>query len=290
MDWESMRFVLAIARAGTLSGAADALGVVRTTVGRRLQGAEEELGVRLFDRTPDGYVPTPAGQDLAESAARVEEELMAAESRILGRDVDLQGKLRLATVDFVFEGFVEVFSSFVTRYPSVELTVCSSYEEVSLRRREADVAVRLNDTPAPHLVGRKLGKIEFGIFGARSLVESVGADAPLGAYPWIRPDERSDDGSMDAWLEENAPGARTTMRFDSYPTIRTALRAGIGIHLLACIDGERDPELVELGKDLPRMKRTLWVLTLPELRTNSRVRAFTDHVYEAFRERLGPIQ
>ena len=279
VDWEDFRFVLALTRTGSLSAASKELGVVRTTVGRRVDALEESLGVRLFDRTPDGFVPTGAGQDLADAAGRVEAEVLSVQGRILGRDAALQGALRVTTVDFLFEAYVDVFAAFLDRYPGIELTATASYEQVSLRRREADVALRLSDAPAPHLVGRRLCSLDFGIYGSRALVDRIGADAELRDFPWVREDERTENGpEMAQWLEANAPGARIAMRFASYPVLRASVTAGLGIHPLPCIEADADPNLVALGP--PRFSRDLWALTLPELRTNSRVRAFMDHVYE----------
>src|SRR4051812_32846195 len=104
MDWDVLRYVLAIHREKTLSGAAVALGVTRTTVGRRLKEAEDQLRVRLFDRTDEGFTATPAGMELAHTALRLEEEIHVAEGRLLGRDAELRGRLRVSTLDFIFAG------------------------------------------------------------------------------------------------------------------------------------------------------------------------------------------
>ncbi len=283
MDWDELRYVLAIQREKTLSGAAATLGVTRTTVGRRLREAERRLGVRLFDRTDEGLGATAAGEELAETAARLEAEIHVTEGRLLGRDAELRGRLRVSTVDFVFAGFPEVFSSFVQRYPGVEVTVGVTNEQVSLLRREADVALRLGNSPADRLVGRRVGRMQFEAYGARSLVERVGKGASLSDFPWLHPDERSDGRWLDGWLAKNAPGARVAMRSDDHTVRRRAISAGIGVYFLPCFDGDTDPGLVRVGARLSDEARDLWVLTLPELRHNSRIRAFMDHVYEAFK-------
>ncbi|MEM9729352.1 MAG: LysR family transcriptional regulator [Myxococcota bacterium] len=287
MDWDDLRYVLALSRTGSLSGAATTLGVARTTVGRRVQALEESLGVRLFDQTPAGFVVTGAGQDLAETANAIESEVLAVEGRVLGRDAELQGPLRVATMDIMYDAFPDVFSSFLERYPGVDLTICASYEEVSLRRREADVAIRMSNAPSDSLVGRRLGTITIALYGSRELVARMGPDAPLDAFPWVRMDERRDDGALDAWYRQHVPHARIAMRYDSYPVLRRAVIEGVGVHFLPCVDGDREESLVRIpGGALPEEGRALWVLTLPDLRTNSRVRAFMDHVYETLRPRL----
>jgi DNA-binding transcriptional LysR family regulator len=283
LEWDDLRFVLALKRGGTLSGAATALGVTRTTVGRHLADAERRLGVRLFARTGEGFVATTAGEELVETATRLEAELHVSEGRLLGRDAELRGSLRVSTVDFIFEGFPDVFASFIRRYPGVELTASVSTTPVSLLRREADVVLRLGNTAADGLVGRKVGRLQFEAYAARSLVKRVGRGAPLSSFPWLHWDERSDGRWLDRWLAEHAPGARVSMRSSDHAVRRRAVSAGIGVHFLACFEGDADPRLVRLGARLSGEARDLWVLTLPDLRNTSRVRAFMDHAYEAFK-------
>ena len=284
MDWDDFRYVLAIYREKTLSGAAAALGVTRTTVGRRLKQAEDRLGVRLFDRSEDGLAATTAGEELASTAVRLEEEIQVTSGRLLGRDAELRGRLRVSTVDFVFAGFPDVFTTFVQRYPGVDLTVNVTNEPVSLARRDADVALRIGNSPADRLLGRRVGRLHFEAYAARSLVEQLGPGASLAAFPWLHHDERSDGRWLDGWLAKNAPGANVVFRSDDYAVRRRALSAGVGAHFLPCFDGDADPKLVRIGARLREEARDLWVLTLPELHGNRRIRAFMEHAHSAFKQ------
>lgn len=284
MDWDDFRYVLEVERAGSLSDAAVALGVVRTTVGRRIKALEESLGVRLFDRTPEGFVPTAAGQEIARAAERLEVEVLDTRGKLLGRDAELRGRLRVSMLGFIYDNFFDVFASFMERYPGVDVTICATTREVSLMRREADVVLRLNSAPAERLAGVRLGVMQFAPYASRALVEEVGHDARLGEFPWLHWDERSDGRWLDEWLAEHAPGARVVMRTDDYPVIRASVARGLGVHFLPCFDGDADPDLICVGPRPPEFTRALWLLTLPDLRTNSRVRAFMDHTKEAFRE------
>lgn len=284
VNWDDLRFVLAIAREQNLSRAASSLGVAHTTVGRRVKTFEEELGVRLFDRTPEGFVLTPAGQDLQKVALSLEREVLDAENRLLGRDAQLEGRLRVSTLDFLFKSLSEHITSFIHRYPAVELTMVATNSEVSLNRREADVALRLSNSPLEYLVGRKVARLEFAVFGAAPLVDRVGREAPLGDYPWIHFDERGNTRWMDSWLAEHAPGAKVIARLsDSFMLSDHYLHAGLGIGFWPCFLGDTDPDLVRLSPRLTDFGRDLWLLTLPDLRTNSRIRAFMDHMEAALR-------
>lgn len=288
MHWDDLRYALAVARAQTLSAAAEALGVSHTTVGRRLRALEDQLGVRLFDATPEGFRPTAAGADLVAVAERMEADTLALEGRVLGRDERLMGALRVSAMEMVFRAFREAFTTFAARYPSVALTVTTSDDEVSLARREADVVLRLTNTPPEQLVGRRVGQMQFVPYAARSLVARVGDGAPLGAYPWIHWDERLNMGWLDGWLAQHAPGASVAMRVDvSAAAMHELIAAGAGVQFLACVEGDADASLVRVGPVDPFARRDLWVLTLPELRDTPRVRAFTDHVAERLRATLG---
>lgn len=287
MQWDDLRIALALSRGRTLSAAAEALGVSHTTVGRRLRALEQTMGVALFHVGPEGYAATAAGEDLVAVAQRMEGELHSLESRVLARDERLAGAVRVSTMELLFRAFREAFTSFAARHPEVALTVTASDDEVSLTRREAEVALRLTNAPPEHLVGRRVGRMQFDAYAARSLVERVGEGAPLGAYPWIHWDERRDERWLDAWLARHAPGAVIALRVDvSAAAMHELIAAGVGVQFLACVEGDADPSLVRVGPRDPFARRELWLLTLPELRHTPRIRALLDHLYERLRSTL----
>jgi len=231
-------------------------------------------------------VPTAAGQELADVAERVEAEVLAAEGRVLGRDQVLGGALRVSTMDMLFRAYSQVFASFLARYPSVALTVGTSDDEVSLPRRQADVVIRMTNTPPEYLVGRKVGRVEFAVYARKELAARVGKRAPLAAYPWLNWDERLNQPWLDQWLAKNVPGARTAIRLDTGSLgLHAAVAAGLGVHFLACFDADRDPTLLRIGPIEAAFTREVWLLTLRELQSTPRVRAFMDHVEESLRTR-----
>ena len=195
----------------------------------------------------------------------------------------MRGPLRVSTVDFVYEGFASVFASFVERYPDIELTVADTDGVVSLLRREADVVVRLDNAPAEHLVGRRLLRMRFGLYAARSLAERIGLQTPLSGWPWLGWDKRSDEALFfDAWIARHAPGARVVMRGSTFAVIRRSIREGVGVLFLPTHIGNADSGLVSLDVELTDEARDLWALCLAELKENRRVRAFLDHAYTEF--------
>lgn len=284
MDWDDLRFVLALARKGSLSQAAISMGVTHTTVGRRLRSLEDGLKVRLFDRTPDGFVLTASGADLVQVAEGTERELHALQSRLLGRDVQLSGDLRVAAMDIMLPRYREVLRDFMTSHPSVNLTLTMSDIEVSLTRRQADVAFRMTNSPPEHLVGRRVHRVEFAVYGHRELVAAVGPAPRYEDFPWIHWDERLNMTWLDHWLAQHAPGAHVALRLDAPAwVIQEAIGSGYGVHFLATVDGDADPRLERIGPIHPQFGRDIWLLTLQELRHQRRVRAFMDHVYGALK-------
>ena len=287
MNWETLRYILAVHRERTLKGAARALAVTHTTVGRRISKCEDALGVRLFDRTPEGLFPTLAGQELVVVAERLETEILAAESRVFAGDAQLSGPLRVSIIDWSYTIFQDVFDSFLARYPRIELTLNATLDEVSLTRREADVVIRLTTAPSENLFGRRLAELEFAVYGNAELVRRIGADAPYSAFPWLGFDERLPvHGAIGQWMKVNARDAKVVMRVDENSLLaRAAIRAGTGVFFLPTVEGDASPDLQRIGP--VHFKRDLWLLTLSDLRHTNRVRAFMDHVSERRSEIFG---
>lgn len=282
MNWDDLRYILAVSRGRTLSTAASSLGVTHTTVSRRLGACEKDLGVRLFDRMTDGLHTTAAGDELVQVAESLESKVLAAEGRIVGRDIQLSGPLRVSTLDILFAIGRQAFASFVERFPGVDLTITTPIEPVSLTRREADVALRLSSSPPEGLVGRRVGKLAFAVFASSELFNAIGEDASYAAYPWIGMDEQLDARWMTAWLSANAPGAKVVVRIDENAMLtRQMILAGVGVFFLPAWEGEA-LGLKRVGPVLTDIATDVWLLTHPDLRHASRIRAFLDHMGAAF--------
>ena len=267
MSWEDLRFILAVARHGTVSLGAKALKVNATTVSRRLRALEERTGAALFEKLKHGAVLTAAGQQMVEVATEVERLTNDLDARIAGLDNKLEGVLRVTTTETLLEHWLPDFGEFRERYPDIELELTSTPTIVNLTQREADVAVRLGQSAPEHLIGNKHAKIALAIYGSRALVARVGANAPYAAFPWLAfPNGR--------FVEQQAPGARVVLRLDTMASMIDAVCAGLGLALIPCVKGDGTDALRRVG-DYLLPGRNLWVLTHPELRGSARVQAFT---------------
>lgn len=283
MDWDDLRVFLAAGRSDTLTEAAELLGVNQTTVTRRLRSLQDDLRARLFERPATGLAPTQVGEEVLSAAAQIEEILMALERQVLGRDEELRGPLRVTTVAMIAVHHSDLFVSFGQRFPGIDLELAVGDQTRNLTQREADVAIRLSEQPPQHLVGRRLVRVEYALYAAKRLRESLPSCATLADYPWLGWDGSKGARLSEQRMHELAPGSQVACRFDSAVALHAAVRAGMGAAFMPCIYGDEDHELsrlqsVDLGIDM-------WVLTHPDLRQTVRVKAFIQHVADYVAER-----
>ena len=280
-DWDDLRFFLAVARARSVSGAARALGVNHATVSRRIQGFEDRVGARLFERLAGGWLPTPVGEEMLATASRVEEEMHALDRRVAGTDTRLSGKLRVTLSDAAALAVIDDLRGFAEAYPGIDLQVMVSYALTNLTRREADVAIRVTPKPAEHLVGRRVGSTVVSLFGTAGLLSGWQPEMGLDKLPWLGWDERIAAFGGAAWTSEHVPDARLVASFDSVLVAYHAVREGMGVCFLPCALGDRDQTLrrVDPGLLLPGLP--IWILTHPDLRDTARVRAFMQFMVQA---------
>lgn len=170
MDWSDLRIFLAIARQGTLGGAARRLGQTQPTMGRRLRALEADLGHALFQRTADGFVPTAEGTVLIPYAERMEEAALALERRLAGEGAEISGPLRVTAPDwFAVHLLAPAMARFAARHKMVALELLTDARLYDLARREADLAFRIRPFQGGDILARRLMHIPSAVY--------VGVDA-----------------------------------------------------------------------------------------------------------------
>lgn len=282
MQWDDLRIILSIAREGSLAGAARDLGVNHSTVFRRLNTFEENLGVRLFDRLPSGYALTVAGEEMRASAEMVEREIDRLDRRITGQDLRLHGSLVVTTTDTLAIGVLGPhIAKFKHMYPDIDLDMVLDNQHVSLSKRQADVAIRPTLTPPETLVGRKICDIAFAPYRAKTLAALHSQDLAL--MPWITVDDSLAHLASDKWFRNKLPHALITMRSNSLQGVMMAAEAEIGAAILPCFMGDRSVLLNRVGDPIDGGGSALWLLTHEDLRHTARVRAFLDFMADALR-------
>lgn len=277
LDWDDYRFFLALARAGTLTGAGASLGVNHATVLRRVGGLEKRLGVRLFDKGPGGHTATPAGDRIRAAAERMEEEHLNLERHVLGEDLRLEGNIRVASTSDLLEHLLAgILVDFQARYPGIRLEIVTGQQQLSLVRRETDMALRPTRQPPDNAVGRRLATLASALYAAPDYLEQHGADWRDPSHRWIAPDESLARYPAWGWLRSCVARPGVTLQANTMSGMRSACRSGAGIAPLPCFMADGDARLVRLTGPIDEMASDLWLLTHADLRHTARIRAFMD--------------
>lgn len=285
LAWNDFETVLAIATEGSLSGASRALGVSHATIFRRLSEIEKSLGVTLFKRSRTGYRPTPAGEELAETAKIMDEVALAAQRRVAGRDLEPSGEIWATTTDSLLMGLLApLFTQFRYDHPGILIDVAISNQLFNLTRREADVAIRPSNQPPEHLIGRPLTKIGQAIYGHRGLGLTPGDSIQSFAnQPWIGAGPRLQDAELEHWMENNGLKSACVHRVDTLVGILSAVRACMGLAILPCYLADQDPDIVQLSDPIPELEYGLWFLTHPDLRGVVKIHVLMEFLTDAVR-------
>lgn len=271
LNWDDLRLVLAIADQGTLSGAASALRLSHPTLSRRLRRVEDELGTRLFDRTPRACVPTAAGEEMSTVARRVRQDIAELERRITGRDRDPAGLIRLTAPDAVAEYLLpSVIAAVYAHAPTLKFELDVSNEVLSLAQRASDMALRVTDRPDPGLRGRKLGRVAMAVYARRDLAIE---DPQAASVPWVGVGDTLACSGPGVWIRAHVSPDAIRFRANTVLAAAQAVRAGVGCGVLPCFVGGSIRELVALSGPLEGLSTALWLLTHPEMSAVPRIRA-----------------
>lgn len=285
-DWNDLRLVLAVARSGSLKGAAQVLGVNHSTAFRRLGALEQALGVRLFERLPGGvYAATVAGERTAAAAERMETETATLDRDIVGRDHRLTGQLRVTSSEtLAFRLLTAHIARFRAEHPGIVVELAVERRVLSLSRREADIALRVTRPREGDLYGRKLADIAWAVYGAKTLLSERSSESEnldLTSWPFVAWDETAKGIQSAEWLASRIPESAIAFRTNSVLNQFVAARAGIGLAVLPCYLGDPEPDLQRvLPGPIQELTGELWIVTHADLRRTARVRAFFDIVGE----------
>jgi molybdate transport repressor ModE-like protein len=278
IDWDDVRYFLAVARGGSVRAAAERLGVNHSTVLRRIAQLEEHLGAQMFEKLPSGYRLTEAGEEVVELAEQMEASSNRLETRIFGRDQGIRGLLRVTLAPTLATHLLMPdFADFARLHPDIEMEILSSGELANLTNREADVAIRVvydRKTLPLNLHGLKGPDLFGGVYISRDRLAAWRAGAP-DPVRWI---VVSQNGISDWAREGEVRAAGVPFKTTDGETQIAAVRQGLGMTILPCFVGDADPLLVRAPGAGLHMHGTLWLLTQGETRKTKRVRLFTEFV------------
>jgi DNA-binding transcriptional LysR family regulator len=278
LDWEDLRFALALARHGSLSGAARALRVNHATVSRRIDRLQGAIGQLLFDRRKEGYRLTDVGQMVLDQLSRMDEAVLSLLS--LPLQVEEGGLVRLTAARVLADGFlVDRLGELRQRLPSTDIELLGESRLLSLARREADLAIRLGHPKDSELIGKKIGTVGYGFYAAPAYLAELAGGAPL---QFVGFDPDSHYVLESAWMKREFPGQRVAFRSNSQASQAAAARAGFGIALLPHYLAMEDAELLPAPIEAETPKREVWLLMRQDLADTPRIRAVAEEIAELF--------
>lgn len=277
-NWDDTRVFLAVARAGTLSGAAQAMGIGIASVSRRLDRLELALAVPLFSRHQSGYRLTDEGEALLARAEALEHA-----GHAFGETANVQGhvagRVRLATSDNLAIHFiVPSLKTLLARHPELQVEVLSGVQSVNLHRRDADMAIRMVRPETGNLTLRRLGSVGFGVYGARSDAGDPNGVAASEEYvTWPASHQHLPSAQ---WITRKLRGRPGRVEANTLAAQAAAVAAGLGLgvlpHFLA-----RANRLHCVTADIG-VAQPLWLVMHSDLAGSRRVRAVADHLIALF--------
>ena len=287
VNWDNLRYVLIVAKKGSIAAAARDLGVNRTTVLRRIEVFQENLGCRIFERGKSGYVLTLEAEKIIDAAQEVESTLFNIQRQIEGRELKLEGVLRVTTTDTLMVSKIGPhLASFHQKHPHISVTVGMTNNIMDLTRRDADIAIRPTKSPDAPLVGRRVADVYFGVYASREYLKAF-PDQDWQNHSWLGFDPSLQSTLPGKWLEARIPDSRICLRSDSFVGLKIAAEQGMGLALLPHYLGDSSPLLRAVNLPTEELTTGLWLLTHPDLIRSARVNAFMDHFGEALADVSG---
>lgn len=287
LDWNNLKYFLAVARSGGLTPAAAGLATSASTVSRHIDAMEAALGVRLFLRQQRGYLLTDAGSALYEQVAEVERAMQAVERQGLAAGA-IAGEVKLAAPEsLAYYLIVPRLPAFTAQHPQLRVELLVSRQIADLSRREADLALRIVDPGhrdlAPDYIAHHVGNFSFGLYCTPRALRQAGQWQALRHVGW---DAAWVKLPMVDWLGVLFPGQAPVLRSNSMQVHLVAARSGLGAAMLPRFIGDAERGLVQLDVELPDTTRELWLLYHRDLKGSQRVMAMRDFVQAACREAL----
>jgi DNA-binding transcriptional LysR family regulator len=289
LDWNDLRYFLAVARAGSTLAASKQLKVSQATVSRRIMALEQTIGVEIFSRKPSGYSLTQRGELLMPAAEAVEESVLAFSDKVAFETRRVSGTVRLTTVESAANAWViPALAQLRARFPDVRVEIITTDDNLDLARGEADLAIRFGNKPvAEALVVRHLTDMEESFYASHELVARLGlpeAPGDLARYPLVT---STDDGGMiNSWILANLPDAEIAHRANRLSSIIAGVRAGMGASILPCLMGDDIRGLVRLGPPIAELRTPGWMVTTDQARRQPHVRAVIDFIVGQIQEWL----
>jgi DNA-binding transcriptional LysR family regulator len=284
-NWDEIRTAFQVARMGTVSGAAEVLGVHHATVIRHIDALEARLGTRLFQRHARGYTPTESGRDLLTIAQTTEDQFSQLASRIKGQGETVAGELVVTSLAGMSGLLVPTIASFQAAHAGVQVRFLTDQRVFRLDYGEAHVAIRAGNAPQePDNVVQPLIHLRTGLYAAKSYVRDHGkpsGEDDFAGHRFVSTDNENSRAPFHAWLKGRLPPAQIVFRAGEPAALKAAVERGVGIGFLSMFEGAAEADLVEILPPRPEWDAPLWLVTHVDLHRTRKVQAFLGHLKEA---------
>jgi len=289
-NWDEIKTAYQVARMGTVSGAADVLGVHHATVIRHIDALEGRLGVKLFQRHARGYTATESGEDLLRVAQATEDQFNQLAGRIKGRGAEVSGDLVVTSLTSLSGQVTPLLAAFQEQHRDVTVRYVTGDRLFRLEYAEAHVAIRAGaSSEQPDNVVQPFCKVPVAAYASRTYVEAYGM--PEGPddhakHRFVGPEQEDSRAPHYVWLRQNVPPSSVTFRCSDERACVAATVAGAGIGFLAAVQGRAHPDLIEVYAPRPEWSSALWLVTHVDLHRTTKVQTLLQflkaHAAEAF--------
>jgi DNA-binding transcriptional LysR family regulator len=283
LGWDDYLYFYKVASLGNLKAAAEDLGVNYSSVFRRINGLEERLSVRLFERLKSGYKLTKAGEDILDRVQQVDEQMNAIQRLIQGKDVHLSGYLKISTTDTIgYYWLPPYIARFKALYPDIIIDLDIKTRYTNLSKREADIVLPAVNTQPDYMVGKKLAPIHIRLYGTNTYFERYGrptSTIDFHKHHFLIPNESLAGLPANKWLRKYVHDENIVACCDKLTGLYQLARQGLGLTILPHYIGDSDSSMVELMDLPPECSHHVWILTHPDVRFTARIKAFMQFMY-----------
>ena len=274
MNWDDLKYLLALSRGGTLTAAAESLGVNQTTVSRRLERLESALGVALYERVDQHFLLTPEGEGALKWASQMEQSALTLTQQLMNETQAPEGTVRVTSVPlFIANVIAPHLQQFHQRYPKIRVELVGADSDLNLSRREADLAIRFARPTKGQMVIKKLGELGFAAYVSTAKQSD---ELALNDYSWVGYDEKLQHFPEAQWLANLVPPEQWGATATDVASLIELVQSGLAAAVLPCISGDASKDLIRLTGENPVSFREIWLLSHPESRKARRIQLFSE--------------
>jgi DNA-binding transcriptional LysR family regulator len=274
--WDEIRTAFHVAKLGTVSGAAEALGVHHATVIRHVDALEVRLGTKLFQRHARGYTPTEAGMDLLQVAAATDDQFIQLVGRIRGRGSDVSGELIVTALPILSPRLAPILVEFMQDHPDIRVRFMTDQRLFRLEYGEAHLAIRGGTKPdQPDNIVQHFTDEPITLYATKEYVDRFGMleDGKWAGHRFVTTDDVNSRAPFFRWMMDTIPAEQLIYRASQQRAVVDGIGAGAGIGFMTVLDAQRDQNLVQMLPPRDEWTSQMWLVTHVDLHRTAKVQA-----------------